>query len=92
MKFGLYPKTETRLTAVDRRDNRLIATLVNDITRETETVVVDHVVVEQGSIPSNEVFEALRSSSSNDGVTDLRAMVDAGRSPTVRDTDLNFTG
>ncbi|KAB2761420.1 oxidoreductase [Brucella anthropi] len=81
LKFGLYPKTETRLTEVHRQDNRLIATLVNDITRETETIVVDHVVVEQGSVPSNEVFEALRSSSSNDGVTDLRAMVDATPQP-----------
>lgn len=56
LKFGLYPKTETRLTAVHRQDNRLVATLVNDINRDTETVVVDHVVVEQGSVPSNEVL------------------------------------
>ncbi|GHC68046.1 NADH:flavin oxidoreductase [Limoniibacter endophyticus] len=81
LKFNLYPKTETRLTAVERQDNRLVATLVNDISREVETLVVDHVVVEQGSVPSNDIFDALRSHSSNDGVTDLRALIDARPQP-----------
>lgn len=81
LKHGIQPVSETRLLSVERRDNRLLATLANDISHEITTLSVDHVVVEQGSIPMAEVFDALRGRASNAGVTDLEAMVAAGPQP-----------
>lgn len=81
LKHGIQPVSETRLISVERRDNRLLATLVSDLTREVTTMLVDHVVVEQGSIPMAEVYDQLRGRSVNDGVTDLGAMVKAQPQP-----------
>ena len=81
LKYGIQPVPETHLASVERQENRLLATLVSDITRESHTIIVDHVVVEQGSVPSNEIFEQLRSRSANNGITDLQAMVTARPQP-----------
>jgi 2,4-dienoyl-CoA reductase-like NADH-dependent reductase (Old Yellow Enzyme family) len=81
LKYAIQPITETRLASVKRCDNRLEAMLVSDLTRQITTVVVDHVVVEQGSMPMAEVFERLRTRASNEGVTDLDAMVAARPQP-----------
>lgn len=81
LKFGIQPMAETRLVSVRRQDNRLLATLANDVSREVTTHLVDHVVIEQGSVPMDEVYEQLRGRSVNDGVTDLAAMVRAEPQP-----------
>lgn len=81
LKHGIQPATETRLMSVRRQDNRLLATLGNDVSHEVYTVLVDHVVVEQGSIPMAEVYDQLRGRSLNDGVSDLAAMVEAAPQP-----------
>ena len=49
---------ETRLVGVERHDNRLKVTLVNEISRQESERLVDHVVVEQGSVPMDEVYDA----------------------------------
>src|SRR5262249_42159 len=51
LKRGIQPVSETRLVGVQRSDNRLLATLVNDISRDENHVLVDHVVIEQGNVP-----------------------------------------
>lgn len=81
LKYGIQPVTETRLIAVERQDNRLLVKLFSDLTQEVTTRIVDHVVVEQGSIPMSEVYDALRGRSANDGVTDLEALVKAEPQP-----------
>lgn len=81
LKHDIRPVAETKLVSVERRDNRLLATLSSDLSHEVTTVLVDHVVVEQGSIPMSDVFDGLRGRASNEGVTDLEAMVAAGPQP-----------
>ena len=81
LSLGLEPISETRLVAVRRRDNGLEAVLLNEISREERIVTVDQVIVEQGSIPMNELFEELRPASSNDGVTDIETFVRAEPQP-----------
>jgi 2,4-dienoyl-CoA reductase-like NADH-dependent reductase (Old Yellow Enzyme family)/thioredoxin reductase len=88
LKYSIQPIAETRLVSVKRSENRLQATLISDLTHQSTTVIVDHVIVEQGSIPMAEVFEGLRSRASNDGVTDLSAMVAA--QPQPRGTSQGF--
>jgi 2,4-dienoyl-CoA reductase-like NADH-dependent reductase (Old Yellow Enzyme family) len=85
LKLGVQPISETRLVSVERHNNRLAATLMNEISRENQVVVVDQVVVEQGSIPMDEVYFELRGRSRNNGVTDLDAFVNMQPQPVMQD-------
>ncbi len=80
--MGLIPEYEKRPVEVAREGNRLNVTLVSDLTGRVEQVVVDQVIIEMGTIPDNDLFEALRPLSSNDGVTDLEALVAMRPQPT----------
>jgi 2,4-dienoyl-CoA reductase-like NADH-dependent reductase (Old Yellow Enzyme family) len=84
LKRGIQPVTETRLVGVERSDNRLLATLVNEISRDQSRVLVDHVVIEQGSVPMEEIYTQMRRKSANDGVSDLEALVRAAPPPRLR--------
>jgi 2,4-dienoyl-CoA reductase-like NADH-dependent reductase (Old Yellow Enzyme family) len=76
LRMGVTPTTETRLIGVLRRNNRLAARLYNDLTREEREIIVDHVVLEQGTVPVDDLFAELRGKSANDGVTDIHALVE----------------
>jgi 2,4-dienoyl-CoA reductase-like NADH-dependent reductase (Old Yellow Enzyme family) len=69
------------LTRVERYNNRLRATLINELTGAATHRIVDKVVVEHGTAPVDEVFQALRSVSTNDGVTDIDALLAGARQP-----------
>lgn len=79
----IKPTFESRLISVQPYNNRLEARVLNELTHEVTVVHVDHVVVEQGSLPMTEGFEALRERSSNQGVTDLHALVALQPQPTL---------
>lgn len=64
-----------RLTAVRREGNRLVATLYNEYSRRQVERRVDHVVVEHGTLPLDEVYFELKPDSSNLGEVDLAALV-----------------
>lgn len=85
LKLGVQPLGEHRLLAVSRNNNRLQATLVNEISLERVTVEADQVIVEQGSVPMDEVYKEARKRSCNDGVTDLRALVEVKSQPKARE-------
>lgn len=81
LKHKIQPVPETRLISLKRHDNRLLATLANDVSLELSTIVVDHAVVEQGTIPMSEVYDRIRARAKNKGVTDLPALVEAKPQP-----------
>ena len=71
---GVRLTPDHRLIAVRRTaDRRLEVDLWNDYTRTTIQRTVDQVVVEYGTVPNAEVYEALREGSSNGGELDLDA-------------------
>ncbi|MEB8385763.1 NADH:flavin oxidoreductase [Rhodobacteraceae bacterium KMM 6894] len=72
---GLTPLPDLRLVTVQRSDNRLKATLLNELTHQHTQMDVDQVVVDMGTLPDGEMFAALREDAGNDGVTDLAAMI-----------------
>lgn len=84
LEIGVRPILESRLFAVHRKNNQLEAFFHNEISREVSSVLVDQVIVEQGSVPMDEVYFELRGRSANDGVTDLDAMVKAEPQPLMR--------
>ncbi len=76
--FGLRTLFDRRLARVDAAGNRLRVTLVNDVTLESESLTADQVIVEHGTVPLDALYRQLRGRSTNDGVTDMDALL-AGR-------------
>jgi len=80
-KADLRPQGHLRLTSVARQGNRLEATLLNELTHESERRLVDQVVVEMGTFPMDNLFEELRGKAGNKGVTDIHALRDLKPQP-----------
>lgn len=85
LQLGLEHVSETRLLSVTKEGNQLKATLLNEISREKTSIVVDQVVVEQGTVPINEIFDELRDEAANKGVTNLDAMVTLRPQPRLQE-------
>jgi 2,4-dienoyl-CoA reductase-like NADH-dependent reductase (Old Yellow Enzyme family) len=83
-EVGIRPMFETRLIGVRRSANRLEARFFDEVSRNESAMVIDQVVVEQGTVPMDEVYRDLRAHSSNDGVTDIEALVSAKPQPRLR--------
>ena len=82
-RHGVRVTMNARLLSVERAGNELLATLGSDYGERTEQRRVDHVVVEHGTLPSDELYFALRPHSSNDGEVDHGALL-GGRAQQVR--------
>lgn len=76
---------DLRLVGIARRGNALLARFSNELTDETVEEVADQIVVEQGTLPVCEVYDALREGSINDGVTDIDALIAGNPQPRLRD-------
>lgn len=70
-ELGIRSLLEQRLESVARRKNGLVATFRHELTGARSEIEVQQVVVENGTLPVAEVYEALRPHSANDGVTDI---------------------
>ena len=68
----LTPDFELR--SVRREGNRLVASLWNEYADETVERVVDHVVVEHGTVPADELYHALKDGSRNGGAVDVEGL------------------
>ncbi|SHK90398.1 hypothetical protein SAMN05444414_102198 [Roseovarius marisflavi] len=71
---GVAFKTDVKLKRIEREGNRLRVTLANVLTAQEAAQTVDHVVVENGSRPFDDVYEDLRPLSKNAGLVDQTAM------------------
>jgi hypothetical protein len=63
------------LLSVRPEGDGLRATFRNDLTDETVEIESDQVVVEGGTYPLDEVFQALKDKALNRGVTDIEALL-----------------
>lgn len=68
---GIAPLLERRLLGVEQDGDRLLARFTHELTDVKFTLSADQVIVEHGTVPCDEVFQALRPLSRNDGVTDI---------------------
>lgn len=80
-KMDIRPHLELHIHSVRRENNKLIAQFISDLTNEPVEFTADQIVVEMGSVPMNDLFEELRGQSSNNGVTDLKALVECRAQP-----------
>ncbi|MDO9525693.1 MAG: NADH:flavin oxidoreductase [Gemmobacter sp.] len=74
-RMDLRAYTDMRLVSVARRSNQLVATLLNELTREQTELMVHQVIVDMGTVPDNELFGALRKTAGNAGVTDIKSLI-----------------
>ena len=75
---GVHFVPDLALKNVRREGNRLVATLRNMYTERREELAADHIVVEHGTLPADELYHALKGGSRNHGEIDLDALL-AGR-------------
>jgi 2,4-dienoyl-CoA reductase-like NADH-dependent reductase (Old Yellow Enzyme family)/thioredoxin reductase len=81
-QHGVRITIARRMTAVKRAGNRLEAVIGSDFGNYVETREVDQVVVEHGTAPNAELYEALKPDSVNRGDVDYKALI-AGKPQTV---------
>ncbi len=74
-RHGVRVTVNTRLLAVRRAGNELVAVLGSDYGSLREERRVDRVVVEHGTVPVDELYEALKPSSRNGGAVDHAALL-----------------
>lgn len=70
-ELGIRAMTDLRLVKVVRQNNQLLTTFRHELTGAESSVSAMQVVIEHGTMPVDDVFDALRAHSVNDGKTDL---------------------
>ena len=83
-RLGVTITVNTRLLAVRREGNGLIAVLGSDYGATRQERAVDMVVVEHGTLPLDELYEALKPGSRNGGAVDHAALLGGGKQTMVR--------
>lgn len=73
--LGVRIKPDHKLISVEQQNNRVNAILQNRFSGEVEERLVDHVVVECGTFPNDELMLDLKAGSVNGGVTDIDAIL-----------------
>ena len=74
-ELGIELTFDHRLRRIEKRDNRLLAIFANEMTDTEVERHCDQVVIEHGTVPMVELFDELRSRATNDGVTDIDALL-----------------
>jgi 2,4-dienoyl-CoA reductase-like NADH-dependent reductase (Old Yellow Enzyme family)/thioredoxin reductase len=89
---GVTVTINTRVVAVHREGNRLVATLGSDFAPGWRVERrVDQVVVEHGTAPNDELYHALKPLSKNRGAVDYEALVGGGEIFPVTEPEAGFT-
>ncbi len=87
---GIVQTPDHHLRSVERRAGRLVALLRNDYTRQDTERKVDHVVVQHGTDPIDDVFHQLVDDSVNLGEIDIDALIDGRPQELVRNPGGSF--
>ncbi|MEL0020937.1 MAG: hypothetical protein VW709_13770, partial [Rickettsiales bacterium] len=66
---------DLRLVRIAESGNRLTAIFTNEATGEVVERTADQIVVEHGTVPADVLYHELRGQASNNGVTDLDALL-----------------
>lgn len=79
-----------RLRSVNQSGNKLKAAFLSDYGGHSIEKYVDHVVVEHGTLPLDDLYQELRIFSINNGVTDINALIKNQRQPFKQNDTLTF--
>ncbi len=89
-RHGVRITINSRLKSVRRDGNHLVATIGSDYGPRTEERIVDQVVVEHGTLPADELYQALVAHSTNLGEVDYPALLDGRQQAVVRNSGGRF--
>ncbi len=78
---GVTTLAYMKLSAVRKDGNHLVATLTHELTRQTQEIITDQVVLETGTDPLAEVFFELYEVAANKGISDVDAMANWAAQP-----------
>ena len=84
-KNGVVLTPDHRLKAVTRDGNQLRAVFSNEFDGPDIERVADHIVVEHGTLPLDDVFQGLRDKSGNNGTIDYDALTNDKVQPACTD-------
>ena len=84
---GVTLQTDHELIAANASDNKIAVTFRNMHTGTTSQAFFDHVVVEAGTLPNDELFYEMNEGAANKGVIDLDAMRDGRPQPVIETED-----
>lgn len=79
-----------RLQRVERRGNKLLATFDDEYARRKVVKEADHVVVEHGTLPTDELYFSLRPQSLNGGAVDYDQLIAGAPQTAVRNGGKRF--
>ena len=89
-EMGFETSFDQRLVRVTKAGNQLRATFVNELTGAQAVRQADQLVVECGTSPLTDAFEALKPVSINRGLTELDALLDGRAQPRDQHDDGAF--
>jgi hypothetical protein len=84
---GIALTIDRRLLGVERRGKKLCARLQNTLSDTPEERLVDHIVIERGTLPVNELFTELAPLARNGGILDLDALLEGREQKVVKRPD-----
>ena len=74
-RHGVKVTPNFRLTRVEEKEKKLKAFFQHDSGGGTLEKTADHIVVEHGTLPNDELYQSLREHAANDGVTDYPTLL-----------------
>ncbi len=89
---GVHSTIDHTLIRVRKEGNRLLATFRHELTGTEMELSAAQVVLEHGTIPVDDVFQALRGQSANQGVTDIDTLLDRRPQPGQAGFELHRIG
>ncbi len=84
-KGGVQVTPDYRIGRVERDGNALKAVFMNDYGGPEIERRADHIVVEHGTLPLDEIYTTMRDASVNQGVTDVAALIACEPQPATED-------
>jgi NADPH-dependent 2,4-dienoyl-CoA reductase/sulfur reductase-like enzyme len=89
-RLGVRFTPDHNLIAVRREGNRLVATVRNEYSEAESERTFDHVVVDYGTLPQDELYYALMAGSRNLGEWDQQALLDNRPQALVRNPEGHY--
>ena len=82
-ELSIAPLIDYTLSSVGKSGNALVAHFFHELTGETLRIETDSIIVDQGTVPADDLFHDLRYLSANDGVTDHDALLEGQPQPAL---------
>ena len=79
-----------RLEQVELLEGKLLAKFRNQFSNLVETRLTDQIVIDNGSIPNNQLFDSLKRESINDGQIDIEALFTDRQQPAAKEGSSGF--